>query len=181
MHINSLLKKEYVFIFVLKGVFPTLQKVLFFYQCWTMVIFTCMHLCLFKKKTGCSLSFCPALCNRCKRKHTSLSFIWNGPVDIIILETHILIFTAKALMGKLPNYISSLLSQRTSTYSTRSSEKMLLTVLTSRTEIGKTAFQIYAPFVWNELQSILNLHSLPSLDIFLNDLKTSLTEQCHCI
>ena len=86
-------------------------------------------------------------------------------MDIIILETHILIFTAKALMGKLPNYISSLLSQRTSTYSTRSSEKMLLTVLTSRTEIGKTAFQIYAPFVWNELQSILNLHSLPSLDI----------------
>ena len=60
-------------------------------------------------------------------------------------------------MGKLPNYISSLLSQRTSAYSTRSSEKMLLTVLTSRIEIGKTAFQKYAHFVWNEFQSVHNL------------------------
>ena len=80
-------------------------------------------------------------------------------------KTHILIFIAKALMGKLPNYISSFLSQRTSAYSTRSSEKMLLTVLTSRIEIGKTTFQIYAPFVWNEFQSVHYLHSLPSLDI----------------
>ena len=58
---------------------------------------------------------------------------------------------------------------------------LLLTVLTSRIEIGKTAFQKYAPFVWKEFQSVHNLHSLPCLDIFLNDLETYLTEQCHCI
>ena len=80
-------------------------------------------------------------------------------------KTHILIFIAKALMGKLPNYISSLLSQHISAYSTRSSEKMLLTVLTSRIEIGKTAFQIYAPFVWNEFQSVHNLHSFTTFTL----------------
>ena len=74
-------------------------------------------------------------------------------------------------MGKLPLYISNLLSCHNSVYRTRSSEKILLTT--------PSAFSSYAPSVWNELQATLNLESLPPLNTFKNLLKSTLTE-CNC-
>lgn len=95
-------------------------------------------------------------------------------------KSHALIFIAKALMGKLPLYISNLLSYHNSVYRTRSSEKILLITPSTRTELGKTAFSSYAPNVWNEIQATLNLESLPPLNTFKNLLKSNLTEQCNC-
>uniref|UniRef100_A0A0E9XSQ5 Uncharacterized protein n=1 Tax=Anguilla anguilla TaxID=7936 RepID=A0A0E9XSQ5_ANGAN len=95
-------------------------------------------------------------------------------------KTHMLIFIFKALLGKLPQYISGLLKYYSSSHNTRSSEKILLMVPSIRTELGKSAFSFHAPHVWNELQGILNLKSLPSLDMFKNMLKSVFTEQCYC-
>ena len=48
-------------------------------------------------------------------------------------------------------------------------------VPTTRTELGESAFCFHAPQAWNELQGILNLESLPSLDTFY---KSVFIEQC---
>jgi len=60
-----------------------------------------------------------------------------------------LIFILKALRGKLPLYISSLLTC-TSNYNTGSTAKLPH----FHTELGRSAFSNYAPYVWNELQGI---------------------------
>lgn len=51
-----------------------------------------------------------------------------------------LLFTAKALLDKLPSYIRNLLSYYTYNYSTRNSYKLHLTVPRVCSEFGKTAF-----------------------------------------
>ena len=92
------------------------------------------------------------------------------------------IFIAKALLGKLLHYISSLQTYCSSSYNTRSSDKILLMVPTTWTELGKSAFSFNAPQAWNELQSILNLKCFPSLGMFKNSLKTFSTVAfsiCH--
>lgn len=93
---------------------------------------------------------------------------------------HLLIFTLKALMGKLPQYISNLLSYHTSIHCTRSTNKMLLITPSIRTELGKTSFSYYASYAWNDLQNTLHLETLPSVNTFKNLLKSALTEQCNC-
>jgi len=42
----------------------------------------------------------------------------------------------------------------TSNYNTRSTAKLLLKIATFHTELGRSAFSNYAPYVWNELQGI---------------------------
>ncbi len=95
-------------------------------------------------------------------------------------KIHMLLFTAKALLGKLPSYICSLLSYYTCHYSTRSTDRLLLIVSRVYTEFGKNAFSFYAPFLWNETQSILMLEKLPSLNTFKNVLWSNCKETCKC-
>ena len=56
----------------------------------------------------------------------------------------------------------------------------MLNIPTVRTVLGKTSFSSYAPYAWNNLQNILNLESVPSIDAFKNLLNTTLVEECHC-
>ena len=95
-------------------------------------------------------------------------------------KIHSLIFIVKALVGKLPSYINCLLSRQTSSFGTRSGNKIMLNIPTVRTVLGKTSFSSYAPYAWNNLQNILNLESVPSIDAFKNLLNTTLVEECHC-
>ncbi len=66
-----------------------------------------------------------------------------------------LLFTAKALLGKLPSNICNLLSYYTCNYSTRNYFKLHWTVSRVCSEFGKTAFSSYGPMLWNEMQSVL--------------------------
>ncbi len=95
-------------------------------------------------------------------------------------KMHILLFTAKALLGKLPTYICNLLSYYTCNYSTRNSYKLHLTVPRVCSEFGKTAFSSYGPRLWNEMQSVMMLETIPSLNIFRNLLELYLEETCEC-
>ncbi len=78
-------------------------------------------------------------------------------------------------MGKLPQYISRFLTYCTNMYETRSTDKLLLKMLIFHTEIGRSAFSNY---VWNELQGILHMQSVPSLAMFKHILKSVYKEQC---
>ncbi len=60
-------------------------------------------------------------------------------------KMHMLLFIAKALLGKLPTYICNLLSYYTCNYSTRNSYKLHLTVTRVCSEFGKAAFSSYGP------------------------------------
>lgn len=95
-------------------------------------------------------------------------------------KVHMLLFIVKALLGKLPTYICSLLSFYTCNYRTRSSAKLLLHVPRVHSELGKTAFSFFAPSLWNEMQSIIMLETLPSVNIFKNLLWSTMKETCTC-
>lgn len=96
-------------------------------------------------------------------------------------KSHMLIFIIKALLGKLPSYISRLLSYYTSTYNTRrAANGMLLDVPMVQSELGKTAFSFYAPSVWNELQDTITLEALPTVNAFKGILQSALKETCSC-
>ena len=73
-------------------------------------------------------------------------------------EMHWYLFVFKAIAGMLPSYICNLLDYNPSPYQTRSSDVLTLLVPFARTELGKAAFSVSAPFTWNELQSLYQLH-----------------------
>lgn len=92
-------------------------------------------------------------------------------------KAHMLTFTFKTLVGKLPSYISRLLSFYMNTYSTRrAANGMLLNVPRMQLDLGKTSFSFYAPSLWNELQDKINLQSLPTVNVFKGILKSALQE-----
>ncbi len=94
-------------------------------------------------------------------------------------KIHVLLFTAKALLGKLPTYICNLLSYYTCNYSTRNSYKLHLTIPIVCSEFGKTVFSSYGPRLWNEMQSVMMLETIPSLNICRNPLDKYLEETCN--
>ena len=82
----------------------------------------------------------------------------------------------KALNGKAPSYISSLLSHRKCSRSLRSSGQELLTVpLAKLKTYGDRAFSIAAPRQWNNLP--LSIRKSPSIGIFKRHLKTYLLKK----
>ncbi len=91
-----------------------------------------------------------------------------------------LIFILNALVGKLPQYISSLLTYCTTIYNTRSTDKPLLKMQIFSYRDRSSAFSNYAPYVFNELQGILHMEYVPSLAMFTNILKSVYIEQCTC-
>jgi hypothetical protein len=95
-------------------------------------------------------------------------------------KLHMYLFIAKALLGKLPSYISNLLIYYTNTYQTRSSSRLRLKVPRVLSEFGKSAFSFYAPWTWNELQNVLKLDALPTLTSLKRLLLNALKENCNC-
>ena len=89
-------------------------------------------------------------------------------------------FVFKAVTGKLPSYISSLLEWKSGNYQTRSNNSLTLTVPHARTVLGSTAFFIDAPNTWNSLQQTFNLEVLPSHADFKRLAHVLCTSSCNC-
>ena len=60
-------------------------------------------------------------------------------------KQHCCLFIYKALLGKLPGYISNLLNSRLGEHQICSLDYLVLKIPRVRTEMGKTAFQYYSP------------------------------------
>lgn len=93
---------------------------------------------------------------------------------------HLMLFIYKALLLKLPNYLTSLLSFKSSNYRTRSSNYLTLDIPFTRTNVGRTGFSYYAPFKWNELQSALKLKTIIHLGDFKALLSDVYGDYCNC-
>ena len=98
-------------------------------------------------------------------------------------KQHLTLFTYKALIGKLPLYLTTLLNPFTSSYGTRSQDKFLLKVPKTKTKLGDTAFRVYAPCIWNEFQMKFKLDTLVSLPVFKRFLADHIVEEglCTCV
>ena len=98
--------------------------------------------------------------------------------------SHWYMFIYKAMLGKLPPYICSLISQRvTSSYCLRSQDVFLLHVPSARTVLGTKSFMCAAPLAWNTLQNILKMSILVPLHNFkaqLDDMIFDTPGTCHC-
>jgi len=83
--------------------------------------------------------------------------------------SHWYMFIYKAMLGKLPPYICSLISQ---SYCLRSQDVFLLHVPCARTILGTKTCICAAPLAWNTLQNILKIKML----VPLHHLKAQLDE-----
>ena len=107
------------------------------------------------------------------RKYDSITPImfklhWLPVHSRIIFKLLLLVY--KALNGKAPSYISSLLSHRKCSRSLRSSGQELLTVPLAKLKThGDRAFSIAAPRQWNNL--FLSIRKSPPIAIFKRHLK----------
>jgi hypothetical protein len=70
-------------------------------------------------------------------------------------EQHALVFVYKALLNKLPSYLSSLINIRIRIPKTRSQAWITLEAHAISTELGMTAFSCCTPCLWNSLQTKL--------------------------
>ena len=115
------------------------------------------------------------------RKYDSITPImfklhWLPVHSRIIFKLLLLVY--KALNGKAPSYISSLLSHRKCSRSLRSSGQELLTVpLAKLKTYGDRAFSIAAPRQWNNLP--LSIRKSPSIAIFKRHLRTNLFKEAY--
>lgn len=128
--------------------------------------------------------------------HASLGFITNcramthhcelfsrvgWPSLVTRRQGHWYTFIFKAMLGLLPPYICTLITQRSvDSYSLRSNDQLLLSVPFARTELGKKAFVHLAPFAWNMLQKDWKLTELLSLNTFKTKLKAMETASIMC-
>jgi hypothetical protein len=82
------------------------------------------------------------------------------------------VITFKAMKSSSPPYLSSLLQPYVATRFLRSSAAPRLVVQRSRTDIGKRAFHVATPLVWNCLPD--HLHLIDNLASFKRTLKSEL-------
>ena len=95
-------------------------------------------------------------------------------------EQHCLLFMYKALCGKVPDYLSSLLNVKPASYRTRSQAYISLCTPRINSEHGKSAFSFYAPDKWNKLQASLKMDNLVSIESFKALLEIELHKTCTC-
>lgn len=102
-------------------------------------------------------------------KLITVSYInmWVGPLSV-------------RLLLKLPPYISSLISTRYTNFKTRSQMWITLETPAVSTELGRTAFSSFAPYLWNKLQIQLKLDTLVSLAHFKNVMEDQYDVVCDC-
>ena len=79
---------------------------------------------------------------------------------------HLYLFIFKAIIGKLPPYINSMLSLKPNPYASRSSSWITFNIPLMKSDLGKTAFSALAPRMWNQLQDTYKLAKLPSVGKF---------------
>src|SRR4029434_2409309 len=77
-----------------------------------------------------------------------------------------LLFVYKALVGKLPNYLMSLLKLKSICHNTRSQRLISLEIPLTKTNIGKIAFKFFASHKWNTIQVELKLTKYLSVNQF---------------
>uniref|UniRef100_A0A8K9Y4M0 Reverse transcriptase domain-containing protein n=1 Tax=Oncorhynchus mykiss TaxID=8022 RepID=A0A8K9Y4M0_ONCMY len=95
-------------------------------------------------------------------------------------QTHWLHVIYKTLLGKVPPYLSSLVTIASPTCSTRSSRYISLVTPKTNYFFGRLSFQFSAANDWNELQKSLKLETLISLTSFKHQLSEQLTDYCTC-
>ena len=95
-------------------------------------------------------------------------------------QTHWLQVIYKALLGKAPPYLSSLVTIATLTRSTNSSRYIAPVIPKAITSFGHLSFQFSAANDWNELQKSLKLESYISLSNFKHQLSEQFTNHCTC-
>ena len=84
----------------------------------------------------------------------------------------------KTLLGKVPPYLSSLVTIASPTCSTRSSRYIALVIPKVNTSFGRLSFQFSAANDWNELHKSLKLETLTPLTGFKHQLSEQLTDHC---
>ena len=100
---------------------------------------------------------------------------WHSPSQVLVSKLHwlpvlsrikfkISSLTYKLLNDHQPEYLSSLISPYTPVRSLRSSDMSLLTQPLARLSIGRRAFSVCAPRLWNAL--LLSIRSATSLSSF---------------
>jgi hypothetical protein len=95
---------------------------------------------------------------------------WLPVEQRIDFKTAVLVH--KSLYSGQPSYLRSLLTIRDSQYSTRSSSSLTLQIPYARTSLGKRAFSVAGPRLWNSLPA--SVRSADSLLTFRSRLKTYL-------
>jgi hypothetical protein len=118
-------------------------------------------------------SLARAITSTSKRQHISpvLKELHWLPVKQRI-EFKISLLTFKTLQNHQPTYLYEMLTPPTHTISTRSTDSSALMVPHTQTVIGKRAFSIAAPRLWNSLSS--DIRNAASIPIFRSKLKTHL-------
>jgi len=100
------------------------------------------------------------------------------PIDCRI-QYKIALLTFKARTTEIPSYLSHLLSsQHDCGYFLRSSLVPLLTVPYCKTELGKRAYRVAAPTIWNSLP--VSVLTSPSVAVFKTRLKAFLLNSIFC-
>ena len=94
---------------------------------------------------------------------------------------HWYVFIYKAIIGKIPDYLSSLLILKDGLHNLRSMSFIQFVIPRVRTELGKKAFRFSAPSAWNSLQTEFKLQSLVSLNVFKSEMKALeyRSSECH--
>ena len=95
-------------------------------------------------------------------------------------KLHLYMFIFKALTGKLPPYISSMLSLKPNPHSTRSTSWITFGIPFMKSDLGQTAFSALAPSTWNKLQKTFKLVKLPSIGKFKELAMDCCTSVCTC-
>ena len=95
-------------------------------------------------------------------------------------DQHWYLFVFKAIIGKLPPYLASLLVWKSRPNITRSNDWLTLEVPHVRTNQGKTAFHYSAPNSWNYLQLSLKINQTITLEKFRGLLTGPQAHVCNC-
>uniref|UniRef100_A0A674E0N3 Reverse transcriptase domain-containing protein n=1 Tax=Salmo trutta TaxID=8032 RepID=A0A674E0N3_SALTR len=95
-------------------------------------------------------------------------------------QTHWLQVIYKTLLGKVPPYLSSLVTIAAPTCSTSSSRYISLVTPKANSSFGRLSFQFSAANDWNKLQKSLKLETLISLTSFKHQQSEQLTDHCTC-
>ena len=77
-------------------------------------------------------------------------------------QSYRLLFVYKALVGKLPNSLMSLLKFKSICHNTPSQSLISLEIPHIKTDIGKIAFKFFASHKWNTVQKDLKLNQFLS-------------------
>ena len=95
-------------------------------------------------------------------------------------KLHLYMFIFKALIGKLPPYISAMFHLKSHAYSTRSSRWITYETHRMNSDLGRTAFSSLAPSTWNKLQDTFKLDKLPSIGHFKELIRDCCISVCNC-